>query len=184
LIGFLGSLIFLARTRVKAPSTQAQRIPPIRAFQRGQSLGAQSEASHARLGKERETLRSFVARAIVPLTAQPLFSLLSLSSPKPADDFSSTAENCTNGGGPASSPLPRIVVAEAVPRIIGEQASGRISTAACKMSVSTLNPHLVHSISLHDVRRRALVDMHSGSARFRVRSHYCSVRVFSLSSRR
>jgi hypothetical protein len=42
------------------------------------------------------------------------------------------------------------------------------STAACKMSVSTLNPHLVHSVSLHDVRRRALDDMHSRSARFRV----------------
>jgi hypothetical protein len=62
-----------------------------------------------------------------------------------------------------------------VPRIIGEQAPGRISTAAYKMSVSTLNPHLVHSISLHDVRRRVLVDMHSGSARFRVRCQYCSV---------
>jgi hypothetical protein len=107
-------------------------------------------------------------RPTSPLTLLSLF--LSLSSPKPADDFSSTAENCTDGGGPASSPLPRIV---------GEQASGRISTAACKMSVSTLNPHLVHSISLHDVCRRVLVDMHSRSARFRVRSQYCSAGVFS-----
>jgi hypothetical protein len=29
------------------------------------------------------------------------------------------------------------------------------------MSISTLNPHLVHSVSLHDVRRCALDDMHS-----------------------
>jgi hypothetical protein len=75
--------------------------------------------------------------------------------PKPVEDFSSTAENCTDGGGLASSPLPRIVVGEAVPRIVGAQASGRISTAACKMSVSTLNPHLVQLISLLTVRRRA-----------------------------
>jgi hypothetical protein len=81
-------------------------------------------------------------------------SLLSLSSPKPPDDFSSTADNCTDGGCPAASPLPRIE---------GEQASGRTSTAACKMSVSTLNPHLVHSVSLHDIRRRALHDMHISS---------------------
>jgi hypothetical protein len=104
---------------------------------------------------------------------------LSFSSPKPPDDFSSTVNNCTDGGGPAASPLPCIIVAEAVPRIEGEQASGRTSTAACKMSVSTLNPHLVHSASLHDVRRRALNDMHSRSARFRVEGQYYSVGVFS-----
>jgi hypothetical protein len=52
------------------------------------------------------------------------------------------------------------------------------------MSVTTLNPHLVHSISLHDIRRRALVDMHSGSARFRVRWQHCSAGFFPLSSRR
>jgi hypothetical protein len=39
LIAFLGSLIFLARTRVKAPFKQAQRIPPIRAFPQGKPLG-------------------------------------------------------------------------------------------------------------------------------------------------
>jgi hypothetical protein len=66
-----------------------------------------------------------------------------------------------------------------VPCIIGEQASGRISTAACKMLVSTLNPHLVHLVSLDDVHRCALVDMHSGSTRFRVRCQYCSAEVFS-----
>jgi hypothetical protein len=80
---------------------------------------------------------------------------------------------------PTALPLPRIIVVEAMPRIEGEQASGRTSTAACKMSVSTLNPHLVHSVSLHDVRRRALDDMHSRSARFRVEGQYCSVGVFS-----
>jgi hypothetical protein len=68
---------------------------------------------------------------------------------------------------------------EAVPRIEGEQASGCTSTASCKMSVSTLSPHLVHSVSLHDVHRRALDDMHSRSARFRVEGQYCSARVFS-----
>jgi hypothetical protein len=76
-------------------------------------------------------------------------------------------------------PLPRIVVAEAVPRIEGGQASGRTSTAACTMSVSTLNPHLVHLVSLHDVCRRALDDMHSRSARFRVEGQYYSAEVFS-----
>jgi hypothetical protein len=76
-------------------------------------------------------------------------------------------------------PLPRIVVAEAVPRIEGGQASGRTSTAACTMSVSTLNPHLVHLVSLHDVCRRALDDMPSRSARFRVEGQYCSAEVFS-----
>jgi hypothetical protein len=122
---------------------------------------------------------------LLPLTAQPLLSLsllslfLSLSSPKPPDDFSSTADNCTDRGGPTASPLPRIVIAEAVPHIEGEQPSGRTSTAACKMSVSTLNPHLVHSVSLHDVRRRALDDMHSRSTRFRVEGQYCSAGVFS-----
>jgi hypothetical protein len=65
-----------------------------------------------------------------------------------------------------------------VPRIEGEQASGRISTAACEMLVSTLNPLLVLSVSLHDVRRRALDDMHSRSARFRVQCQYYSVGVF------
>jgi hypothetical protein len=46
------------------------------------------------------------------------------------------------------------------------------------MLVSTLNPHLVHSVSLHDVRRHALDDMHSRSARFRVEGQYCSARFF------
>jgi hypothetical protein len=67
---------------------------------------------------------------------------------------------------------------EVVPRIKGEQASGRTSTTACKMLVSTLNPHLVYSVFLHDVRRRALDDMHSQSARFRVEGQYCSAGVF------
>jgi hypothetical protein len=122
-----------------------------------------------------------IARAIIPLTAQPLLSLslLSLSFPKLADDFSSTIENCTDRGGPASSPLPRIIIGEAVPCIVGAQASGRISTATCKMLVSTLNPHLVQSISLLTVHRPALLHMHSSSARFRVRSQYSSARVFS-----
>jgi hypothetical protein len=83
----------------------------------------------------------------------------------------------------ASSLLPRIVVAEVVPRIEGRQASGRTSTTAYKMSVSTLNPHLVHLVSLLDVRRHALDDMHSRSARFRVEGHYYSAEVFPLSSR-
>jgi hypothetical protein len=66
-----------------------------------------------------------------------------------------------------------------MPRIEGEQASGRTSTAAYKMSVNTLSPHFVHSVSLYDIRRRALDDMHSRSARFRVEGQYCSARVFS-----
>jgi hypothetical protein len=66
-----------------------------------------------------------------------------------------------------------------VPRIVGEQASSWISTATCEMLVSTLNPLLVHSVSLHDVRRRALDDMHSGSARFRVQCQYYSAGVCS-----
>jgi hypothetical protein len=135
-----------------------------------------------RLGKEHETPHRFVACVINSVTAQPLLSLslslLSLSYPKPPVNFSSTAD-CTDGGGPAASPLPRIVVAEVVPRIEGGQAFGRTSTAACKMSVSTLNPHLVHSVSIHDVRRRVLDDMHSRSATFRVEGQYCSAEVFS-----
>jgi hypothetical protein len=47
------------------------------------------------------------------------------------------------------------------------------------MSVSTLNPHLVRSVSLHDVCRRALDDMHSRSAGFRVEGQYYSAEVFS-----
>jgi hypothetical protein len=39
---------------------------------------------------------------------------VSLSSPKPPDDFSSTTDNCTDEGGPAASPLPCIIVTEAV----------------------------------------------------------------------
>jgi hypothetical protein len=66
-----------------------------------------------------------------------------------------------------------------VPRIKGGQASGRTSIAACRMSVSTLNPHLVHLVSLHDVCRHALDDMHSRSVRFRVEGQYCSADVFS-----
>jgi hypothetical protein len=66
-----------------------------------------------------------------------------------------------------------------LPPIEGKQASGRTSTAACKMSVSTLNPHLVHSVSLHDVHRRVLDDMHSRSVRFRVEGQYCSAGFFS-----
>jgi hypothetical protein len=105
---------------------------------------AQCEASPARLGKEHETPRRFVARAINPLTAQPLISLspltllsffLSLSSPKPPDDFSSTAD-CTDGGGPAALPLPRIVVAKAMPRIegghINRRRSHQLPPARCR----------------------------------------------------
>jgi hypothetical protein len=43
------------------------------------SGGAQREASPARLGKECETPRRFMARAINPLTAQPLLSLSPLT---------------------------------------------------------------------------------------------------------
>jgi hypothetical protein len=38
----------------------------------------------------------------------------------------------------------------------------------------TLHPHLLQSIYLLTVHRRALVDMHSGSLRVRVRSEYYS----------
>jgi hypothetical protein len=124
LIEFMGFPFFLARTRVKALSTQAHRIPLIRAFPRGQPLGAQSEASPARLGKERETPRCFHARAIIPLTVQPLlFHTLSCLTllPKPADGFSSIAENCTDKGGPASSLLHRRLAMPCI--VVGEQAS-------------------------------------------------------------
>jgi hypothetical protein len=50
------------------------------------------------------------------------------------------------------------------------------------MSVSpqiTRNPHLLLSIYLFTVRRRALVDMHSGSARVRVQSDSCNCGVVS-----
>jgi hypothetical protein len=81
LIGFMGSHFFLVRTRVKASYTQACGYHRFECF-RGASLsGAQSEVSPARLGKERETPLCFHARAIIPLTAQPLlFYTHSLSS--------------------------------------------------------------------------------------------------------
>jgi hypothetical protein len=59
--------------------------------------------------------------------------------------------------------------------------TGRISTAGFSaMSVSTLNSHLLQSIYLLTVCRRALVGMHCGSPRVRVQSEYCSGRFFPL----
>jgi hypothetical protein len=191
LIGFLSFLIFEARTRIKAFSTQALGIPPNRAFLRGQALEGATRGFTCTPGEGARDAASFRGTRHKP-PHRPT-SPISLSSHSPLSLpltlLSQTAGRflfhrrlhrrrrpCCLA---ASLPLPRIVIAEAVPRIEWGQASGRTSTAAYKMSVSTLNLHLVHSVSLHDVRRRALDDMHSRSARFRVEGQYYSVEVFS-----
>ena len=87
LIGVPGCIQNVAGSVRKAPSTQALGIPPNRAFPWGQPLGAQREASPTRLGKERETPRHFVARAITsrhrPTSAISLSSHSSSHSPLP-----------------------------------------------------------------------------------------------------
>jgi hypothetical protein len=98
---------------------------------------------------------------LLPLTAQPLLSLSSHSSP-PNRRTVSLPPPTTAPTEEALLPCHFLAASSPLPRIIGEQASSRISTAACEMSVSTLNSLLVYSVSLHDVRRRALDDMHSG----------------------
>jgi hypothetical protein len=142
---------------------------------------AQREALPACLGKERETPRRFVARTINPLTAQPLLSL------SPLTLLSQIAKRFLFHRRLHRRRRPCCLAASSHCSREGRASHRRgahqplpvTSTAACKMSVSTLNPHLVHSVSLHDVRRRALDDMHSRSARFRVEGQYCSAEVFS-----
>jgi hypothetical protein len=113
LIGFLGFLIFSDRTCVKAPSTQALGIPPNRVFPWGLPLGGATRGFACTHGEgERDTTSFCGTRHYFPsppnLSYLSLLSLfLSLYSPKPPDDFSFTADNCTDGGGPAVSPLPR-----------------------------------------------------------------------------
>jgi hypothetical protein len=80
----LGLPHFLGPHARQSTLIQALGIPPNRAFPRGQPLGAQCEASPTRLGKERETPRHFVARAITSPhrpTTQPLLSLSPLTLP-------------------------------------------------------------------------------------------------------
>jgi hypothetical protein len=103
------------------------------------------------------------------------FSVVSLSSPKPTDGSSPTTEKCIKGGGRAWSPplllhrLSRIIV--------DDQASLHrtdFNRHRSAMSVSpqiTLNPYILQLIYLFIVRRCALADMHSGSARVRVQSN-------------
>jgi hypothetical protein len=179
LIGFLGSLIFEAHTRVKAASTQALGIPPNRAFPRGHALEGATRGFACTPGEGARDAASF--RGTRHKSPHRPTSAISLSSHSPLS-LPLTLLSQTTGRflfhrrlhrwrrPAASSPLPCIVVVEAMPRIKGGHINPPpvTSTAACKMSVSTLSPHLVHSVSLHDVRRRALDDMHSRSARFRI----------------
>jgi hypothetical protein len=146
------------------------------------------EASHARPGKERETLRCFHAHAINSrhLPTSPLshclsslfLPVVSLPSPKLADGSTPAAKNCIEGGGRASSPLLRRL-SRYIDCLASSSASKHLgfkpdfNHRCSEMSVSpqiTLNPHLLLSIYLFRARRRTLVDMHSGSARHRVQS--------------
>jgi hypothetical protein len=139
----------------------------------------------------------FHAHTIIPLTAR-LFlfhthtfslSIVSLSSPKPADGFSPAAKNCINGGGLASSPLHRCFIPASLLLGHASHHHQRASISApagfqpppsCNVGKQiTLNPYLLQSTYLLTVRRHTLVYMHSGFARFRIRSKYCSGGVVS-----
>jgi hypothetical protein len=174
--------------RVKAPLTQIQRIPLIRAFSRGQRLGS-AKGGFVRTHGEGARDATLFPRTRHKFPSPPDFSSFTLSlvslslsrltlSPQTGRRFLSRRREvhwrrraCFIAAYPPPQPLHQLLHI-----VVCDQASLHrldFNRRCSAMSVSpqiTLNPHILQLIYLFTVRRRALADMHSGYARVRVQS--------------